>query len=98
MAGVGLGYAALYGAVLLGIFIIIGTVLARVTPGTTTDLLIDLPSLRVPRADNVVRKTATKVWHFMVEVALFFVAGAVLITVLEHHGCACVDNAGGALR
>ena len=86
MAGVGLGYAALYGAVLLGIFIIIGTVLAKVTPGTTTDLLIDLPSLRVPRVDNVVRKSATKVWHFMVEVALFFVAGAVLITLLDITG------------
>jgi ferrous iron transport protein B len=86
MAGVGLAYAALYGAILLAIFIAIGTVLARLTPGTTTDLLIDLPSLRVPRADNVIRKSGTKVWHFMKEVAVFFVAGAVLMSILDLSG------------
>lgn len=86
MAGAGLGYAALYGGVLLAIFAIIGTVLAKVTPGQSTDLLIDLPSLRVPRAGNVVRKSLTKVWHFMLEVAVFFVAGALLISILDLTG------------
>lgn len=86
MAGVGLAYAALYGAVLLGIFIIIGTVLAKVTPGKSTDLLIDLPSLRVPRPSNVLRKSLTKVWHFMLEVAAFFVVGALLISILDLTG------------
>jgi ferrous iron transport protein B len=86
MAGVGLAYAALYGFLLLAIFVAIGTILARLTPGTTTDLLIDLPSLRVPRVDNVVRKSATKVWHFMKEVTVFFVAGAVIMSVLDLSG------------
>jgi ferrous iron transport protein B len=86
MAGVGLPYAALYGAVLLVIFVVIGTVLSRVTPGTTTDLLIDLPSLRIPRVDNIARKTVTKVWHFMAEVTVFFVAGAALVSVLDLTG------------
>ena len=59
---------------LVAVFVALGTVLNRVTPGESTDLLIDLPSLRVPRLDNVVRKTGVKVWHFMKEVALFFLA------------------------
>ena len=46
--------------------------LNKLVPGESTDLLIDLPSLRLPRLDNVVRKTGIKVWHFMKEVALFF--------------------------
>jgi ferrous iron transport protein B len=86
MAGVGLAYAALYGVILLAIFVGIGTLLARITPGETTDLLIDLPSLRIPRADNVLRKSVTKVWHFMKEVTIFFVAGALLISVLDITG------------
>ncbi len=86
MAGVGPLYAAGYFAALLAIFIGVGTALSRLTPGVTTGLLIDIPSLRVPRADNVLRKTVTKVWHFMREVAFFFVVGALLISVLEVTG------------
>ena len=86
MAGVGPVYAVLYGLVLLAVFAVIGTVLDRLAPGTSTDLLIDLPSLRVPRLDNVLRKTTTKVWHFMKEVATFFVIGAALISLLEIFG------------
>lgn len=82
MAGTGPLYAAGYFGVLLMIFIAVGTILSRLTPGVTTDLLIDIPSLRVPRIDNVLRKTVTKVWHFMREVTLFFVAGSLLISTL----------------
>ena len=46
----------------------LGTVLNKLVPGESTDLLIDLPSLRLPRLDNVVRKTGIKVWDFMKEV------------------------------
>ncbi|MCL4554197.1 MAG: ferrous iron transport protein B [Actinobacteria bacterium] len=86
MAGTGPVYAAAYFVILLAIFVGVGTVLARLTPGVTTDLLIDIPSLRVPRIDNVLRKTVTKVWHFMKEVTLFFVAGALLISTLSVTG------------
>lgn len=86
MAGVGPLYAAGYFAALLVIFVGVGTALDRLTPGVSTGLLIDIPSLRVPRAENVLRKTVTKVWHFMREVALFFVVGALLISVLEITG------------
>jgi ferrous iron transport protein B len=79
-------YAAGYLGSLVLIFVAIGTVLHKIVPGQSTDLLIDLPSLRVPRLDNVVRKTGIKVWNFMKEVAVFFVAGALLISTLEVTG------------
>ena len=86
MARTGPAYAAGYLVALLVIFVALGTVLNRVVPGTSTDLLIDLPSLRVPRLDNVVRKTGVKVYHFMKEVALFFLIGAALISILQITG------------
>jgi ferrous iron transport protein B len=86
MAGVGPLYAAGYFAALLAIFVAVGTALDKLTPGVSTDLLIDLPSLRLPRADNVLRKTVTKVWHFMKEVTLFFLAGAAIISLLQITG------------
>jgi ferrous iron transport protein B len=86
MARTGPWYAAAYFGVLLVIFVVIGTLLNRVTPGVSTDLLIDLPPLRLPRIGNVVRKSAFKVWHFMREVTLFFLAGAALISTLQLTG------------
>lgn len=85
MARVG-GYAAAYFGLLIAIFVALGTVLNRVVPGESTSLLIDLPPLRVPRLKNVVRKTTTKAWGFMREVALFFLAGTALISLLDITG------------
>jgi ferrous iron transport protein B len=86
MTRVGVWYSLSYFGVLMGIFVGLGTALERLTPGASTDLLIDLPSLRLPRLDNVARKTGIKVWHFMKEVALFFLAGAALISTLQVTG------------
>jgi len=86
MARTGWVYSALYVFFLFAVFGAVGTVLNRVVPGESTDLLIDLPSLRVPRLDNVVRKSGTKVWHFMKEVTVFFAVGALIISVLEVTG------------
>jgi ferrous iron transport protein B len=83
MAKTGAVYAGAYLAILFAIFVALGTALHRIMPGESTDLLIDLPSLRLPRLDNVVRKSGVKVWGFMKEVTIFFLAGAAFISVLE---------------
>ncbi|PKQ16794.1 MAG: ferrous iron transport protein B [Actinobacteria bacterium HGW-Actinobacteria-7] len=86
MARTGPLYAAGYLGALVLIFVALGTVLNKIVPGQSTALLIDLPSLRAPRLDNVVRKSGIKVWHFMREVAVFFAVGALLISLLQVTG------------
>lgn len=86
MARVGGWYSAAYFGLLVTVFVGVGTVLDRITPGVSTDLLIDLPPLRIPRLGNVVRKSSLKVWHFMREVTLFFLGGALLISTLQITG------------
>jgi ferrous iron transport protein B len=86
MTRVGPVYSLAYFGILFAIFGIVGTVLAKLTPGESTALLIDLPTLRVPQPGNVLRKTGVKVWGFMKEVALFFVGGALLISTLQVTG------------
>ncbi len=83
MAKTGAWYSAAYLGFLVLVFGVVGTVLNRLVPGQSTDLLIDLPSLRVPRLDNVLRKSLTKVWHFMKEVTIFFIIGAAIISILQ---------------
>jgi ferrous iron transport protein B len=87
LAAAGGGLIALaYGAIMLVIFGLIGLALDRVLPGKSTDLLIDLPPLRLPRPRNVLTKTFRKTWMFLKEVSIYFVAGALLLSVLEVTG------------
>jgi ferrous iron transport protein B len=75
-----------YGAIMVLIFGLIGLAMDRVLPGKSTDLLIDLPPLRLPRPRNVLTKTFHKTVMFLKEVSLYFVIGALLLSVLEVTG------------
>ncbi len=79
-------YTVAYFLILLAVFVGLGTALNKLVPGESTDLLIDLPTLRLPRLDNVARKTGVKVWNFMREVALFFVGGTLFLGLLKATG------------
>jgi ferrous iron transport protein B len=68
-----------YGIVIGGMLIATGLLLNKIMPGKSTALMIDLPPMRLPRANNVLKKTWTKTWNFMVEsVPMFCLAGLVV--------------------
>ncbi|MHB9145029.1 MAG: ferrous iron transport protein B [Symbiobacteriia bacterium] len=83
LAGVGPAYVLLYLTVIGLVLVVTGTLLDALLPGRPTDLLIDLPPLRLPRAGNVLKKTWTKAWSFLTEATPLFAAGALLISVLQ---------------
>jgi ferrous iron transport protein B len=72
--------------VILGVFVIAGTIMDRVLPGESTALLIDLPPIRLPKLNNVLKKTWNKSGAFVVEATPIFALGALLITVLQLTG------------
>lgn len=86
LAGVGPGVTLVYVAVIFGVFAVLGTALSRVLPGRSSDLLIDLPPLRLPRLDNVLQKTATKSYMFLSEATPLFALGALIIGILQVTG------------
>ncbi len=82
----GIGYLFLYLAVIIGVFILLGLVMARVLPGRSTDLLIDLPPLRLPQLKNVLNKTYHRTGHFLKEATPLFALGALIISLLNISG------------
>lgn len=82
----GAKYFFLYGIILFAVLSIVGTVLNKVVPGESTSLLIDLPPLRLPRVENVLKKTATKSYMFLKEATPLFAIGALLIGILDVTG------------
>lgn len=86
LSSLGFGYFLAYVVIMIAIFVIAGTLLNKILPGQPTDLLIDIPPMRLPLAKNVLQKTWNKSVHFITEAGPLFAIGALLITVLQMTG------------
>ncbi len=83
LAGIGSQYIVLYLLVMLITLGLVGKVLHSVLPGKPTDLLIDLPPIRLPRIGNVTTKMVTKSYAFIKEATPIFALGALIVTTLQ---------------
>lgn len=86
IAPLGVKYISLYLLIIVATFVLVGTFLNRVLPGKSTDLFIDLPPIRLPKASNVLKKTLNKSYMFILEAAPLFALGALLISLLQISG------------
>ncbi|KDR94184.1 ferrous iron transport protein B [Peptoclostridium litorale DSM 5388] len=86
IASLGLKYMIIYTVTIVLVFGLTGALLNKILPGQSTDLLIDLPPLRIPKLKNLLKKTVLKTWMFIKEAAPLFVLGGVIVTVLNHTG------------
>jgi ferrous iron transport protein B len=76
----------IYLATILIVLFSVAFVLNKLLPGKSTDLLIDLPPMRLPILKNILDKTIFKTWHFLSESTPLFFLGSFLITVLNLSG------------
>lgn len=86
LAAVGGGLVLLYVAVIFTVLALTGTFLNRMLPGKSSALLMDLPPMRFPRVDNVLRKTLTRSMFFMKEAYPWFFMGSFIVAVLQVSG------------
>ncbi len=77
---------AVYGSLVFGILAISGLLLNKILPGKSQALLIDLPPMRLPRWDNVAKKTWKKSWAFLKESAPMFCLAGFVVTVAQMVG------------
>ncbi len=83
LSGLGAQYILLYVVTIFSLLAIAGTVLNRIIPGESTDLLIDIPPLRMPGVVNILKKTFNKSLAFIKEAFPIFIFGAVLISIMD---------------
>ncbi|CAH2213138.1 ferrous iron transport protein B [Tepidibacter aestuarii] len=86
IASMGAKYTFIYIITIVLVFGIVGVLLNKFMQGESTDLLIDLPPLRMPKFSNVMKKTYLKSKMFIIEAGPLFVLGAAIITVLQDTG------------
>ena len=81
----GAGVAVWLGVVLLTLFGV-GWLSARLLPGESSDFILELPPIRQPQLKNIVIKTVARVEWYLKEVLPLFIAGTVLLFVLDKLG------------
>lgn len=86
VAPLGWQLTGVYLLTIFAVFVLIGTLLNHLLPGASSDLLIDIPPLRLPRLSNVFKKSAVKSFHFLREASLLFVLGALLLSLMQMTG------------
>ncbi|RAK10316.1 ferrous iron transport protein B [Halanaerobium saccharolyticum] len=79
-------YILVYVLTIFAVYVLAGTFLNKVLPGESSDLLIDLPPIRLPDLKNVFNKTYQQTAAFVKEAGPIFVLGAALITVMQKTG------------
>ncbi len=82
LASLGFVYWAIYGGVILGVFLLIGCFLSRMIPGQRSDLMFELPKLRLPQWRQVLRKARFRTWVFIKDVLPLFFLGSLIISLL----------------
>lgn len=80
---VGPMYALAYVFIIGICLVIVGTVLNRSLPGKSSPLLINLPPMRLPRLDNIIRKSISRTSFFMREAYPWFIGGSFVVAVMQ---------------
>lgn len=86
IAQLDLFYILVYVLTIFAVYVLAGTFLNKVLPGESSDLLIDLPPIRLPDLKNIFNKTYQQTLAFVKEAGPIFILGAALITVMQKTG------------
>jgi ferrous iron transport protein B len=93
----GISFAALATlfAVVLGQMFLVGWLAARVLKGERSEFILELPPIRWPRIGNLLTKTQLRVRWYLGEAVPLFLAGTVLLFVLDRIGALAVISSAG---
>jgi ferrous iron transport protein B len=80
----------IWGGVIVITMIAVGLLAAKLVPGESSDFILELPPLRVPRLDNIVIKTLARLEWYLKEVLPLFIIGTLLLFVLDKTGALLV--------
>ena len=86
LASAGFQAMIIYSITIFTVLVTVGSILHRILPGETSPLLIDLPPIRFPRLDNIVKKTMYRSYFFMKEATPWFFAGALGVGIMQVTG------------
>jgi len=86
LSGAGLAPLIIYVVVIFTVMVTISTLMNKLIKGQAAPLLIDLPIMRLPKFDNIFKKTFFRTYGFMKEAYIWFFVGALFVGILDLSG------------
>ncbi len=86
LSGLGAVPILIYMTTMFILFVTLSTVLDKLIPGESSPLLIDLPTMTLPRLKNVFQKTWFRSYGFMREAGGWFVVGSLAVGLFKVTG------------
>jgi len=68
------------------VLLLVGSLAARVMPGESSDFILELPPLRVPRIENILMKTLGRIEWYLREAVPLFILGTAILFILDRLG------------
>jgi ferrous iron transport protein B len=68
------------------VIVVVGTLAARILPGRSSDFIVELPPLRLPRPSNVLLKTVARIEWYLKEAVPLFVVGTLVLFFADRFG------------
>lgn len=68
------------------ILVLVGYLAAKVLPGESSDFILELPPLRIPKISNIVVKTVARIEWYLKEAVPLFVLGTLFLFILHRTG------------
>lgn len=72
--------------VIIGEFFVVGRALSAILRGGTSDFILELPPMRIPKISNILLKTWTRVKWFLREALPYFIVATALLYLLDITG------------
>ena len=73
-------------SVVLLVMFLVGYISSKIIPGRSSDFILEIPPLRLPRFDNVTVKTLMRLEWYLKEAVPLFILGTVILFVLDKTG------------
>lgn len=86
LSGISLAATLTWLGIMLLVVLTVGWLAAKVLPGESTPLMVELPTLRIPSPSNILIKTAARLEWYMREVVPLFLVGALAMFALDKVG------------
>ncbi|MBN2185279.1 MAG: ferrous iron transport protein B [Candidatus Krumholzibacteriota bacterium] len=86
MSAISIRAVLLISSIVLAELLVAGFLLGRLLAGKTSDFIIELPPLRVPRVSNIVLKTGARAKWFLKEALPYFIIATLILFTLDRTG------------
>jgi ferrous iron transport protein B len=83
LGSISLGAVIIWLGVVLGVLFLIGYISSKVIPGRSTEFILEIPPLRLPKIKNIVIKTLMRLEWYLREAVPLFVLGTVVLFILD---------------